>query len=280
MKIVALKIVLLCYFLGLNHTDVEIMPCFFPYEGVDYFAPTPFQNGIIFVSPGEDEDNENQLTSLYYAEFIEGTILSEPVKILVDSTAAWFHLGSGDYCEACGELYFTSNAKKRENDNVSYAAIYRAKIENYQLQDIERLVLDDGHYAVAHPALSADGLTMIVAGAKTGYFDLYEYTREHLQANWNLKRLLKELQSPAHEVSPYLVNDSTLIFASDQVNGVGGLDLYVSTRKDERWSVPQNLVAMNSEDDDFGYLEFDAFTGLFSSNREGQDQIFYFKKQE
>ena len=69
----------------------------------------------------------------------------------------------------------------------------------------------------------------------------------------------------------FFFNDSTLIFASRQAGGQGGLDLYVTRLRDSLWTMPQNLgPAVNSPyDETTPFLARDGRTLFFSSNHTG-----------
>jgi outer membrane protein OmpA-like peptidoglycan-associated protein/tetratricopeptide (TPR) repeat protein len=68
---------------------------------------------------------------------------------------------------------------------------------------------------------------------------------------------------------PFFFNDTTLIFASRRAGGMGGLDLYVTTRSDSAWTEPRNLgPSVNSPYDETSpFLARDGRTLYFSSNR-------------
>ena len=81
---------------------------------------------------------------------------------------------------------------------------------------------------------------------------------------------------------PFLADDGTLYFASNGHVGMGGLDIY-KTSKDENgaYILPVNLKApVNSCADDFGMIvEKDGERGYLTSNREGGkggDDIYQF----
>ena len=69
--------------------------------------------------------------------------------------------------------------------------------------------------------------------------------------------------------SPYFFNDSTMLFSSNRAGGLGGKDIYVSTKKDGYWTVPKNLgTNINSHYDEVSpFLSMDGRTLYFSSNR-------------
>ena len=71
------------------------------------------------------------------------------------------------------------------------------------------------------------------------------------------------------DVALFFFNDSTLLFASRQEGGYGGLDLYISRLQDSAWTRPRNLgPSINSAyDETTPFLAPDGRTLYFSSNR-------------
>jgi outer membrane protein OmpA-like peptidoglycan-associated protein len=69
--------------------------------------------------------------------------------------------------------------------------------------------------------------------------------------------------------SPFFYNDSTIIFSSRRSGGQGGLDLWLTRRKNGEWTVPENLgPEINSSYDEITpFLARDGHTLHFSSNR-------------
>lgn len=82
------------------------------------------------------------------------------------------------------------------------------------------------------------------------------------------------------------VTDNTLYFASDGHYGLGGLDIFESSRGDKlAFSEPKNLgKPVNSNLDDFSFIiDKENKYGYLSSNRQGgkgDDDIYYFTKAE
>jgi Tol biopolymer transport system component len=69
---------------------------------------------------------------------------------------------------------------------------------------------------------------------------------------------------------PALTYDGkTMIFASDMSGSRGGLDLFITRRENEKWSVPENAGNMVNSDGNELYPSFDRYNNLyFSSDRQ------------
>lgn len=122
-----------------------------------------------------------------------------------------------------------------------------------------------------------------------GGFDLYQSTRT--SDGWSEPAILPpNINTQGDEMYPYLDAD-TLYFASDYHPGMGGLDIFSTTRLGPRsWSSPVNMKApINSGADDFGLVwvghsetEQALRTGYLSSSRpggQGGDDIYLVKER-
>ncbi len=154
-----------------------------------------------------------------------------------------------------------------------------------------------------HPALSTDGNTLYFSCNDPegwGAYDLYTITRNpKAETGWDEPRLLsRNINTPENEVFPSIEQD-TLYFASDGLQGMGGLDIFKTFKVDRNaWAPPHNLKApINSGADDFGFVSIPknpkdpknpykigdlVQEGFFTSNRpggKGADDIYRFQQK-
>jgi peptidoglycan-associated lipoprotein len=155
-----------------------------------------------------------------------------------------------------------------------------------------------------HPALSSDGNTLFFSCNDPdgwGGYDLYSTVRnKKSETGWDEPKLMsRNINSSGNELFPTIVAD-TLFFASDGLQGMGGLDIFSTFKADRNaWTPPHNLKApINSGSDDFGFMIQPAKTGeeikkptkpgdlirtgFFSSNRpggRGGDDIYHFEQR-
>ena len=115
-----------------------------------------------------------------------------------------------------------------------------------------------------------------------GGMDLYMCVRN---GNiWSKPMNLSELNTVDNELFPVFTADNDLIFSSNGLPGLGGLDLFLAKKNLASFYDPANLNApINSSYDDFMLLTDNNFqSGYLSSNRGGEsqiDDIFYFEKK-
>lgn len=200
------------------------------------------------------------------------------------------HEGPMCYDALTNTLYFTrSHKEKRERKGLtvdtSYLRILSADL-NLSKPKIAPININVDNYSVCHPTLTKDGESMIFSSnrrGRNGGMDLYI---SHLEGDiWsdplNLGALIN---TEYHEVFPYLWKDTILLFASDRPDGWGGLDIYVSMKRDQVWQTPELLGSpINSPFDDLGMIVRDnALSGYFTSNRpggQGKDDIYSFQSK-
>ena len=132
-------------------------------------------------------------------------------------------------------------------------------------------------YSCTHPALSADGNTVVFASnmpGGMGGFDLWKMTR--IEGVWSKPENLGDaINTSGNEFFPTWISN-TLYFSSNR-GEIGGLDLYRVDGSGERTNVKLLAEPINSDKDDFSLISLTkAKTGYFSSNRTGIDQLWSF----
>ena len=151
--------------------------------------------------------------------------------------------------------------------------------------DPENLELLPDSMVTAHPALSADGLTLYFVSDMPGGYglkDIYMVTRIDESDSWSEPRNLgPEINTGGNELFPFSRDDGSLYFASDGHLGMGGLDIFrAESQPDGSWNVRNMQSPINSFADDFGItFETGNEKGIFSSTRKGRgnDDLFTFE---
>lgn len=198
------------------------------------------------------------------------------------------HEGPMGYDINLNKLYFTRSLKeKRIVKNVETDTTYLRIMEadfNVANPEVKPLNIVTGKYSVCHPTLTPDGKTMIFASNMPGGFGGYDlYMTYYDGQEWTgIINLGPRINTSSHEVFPFLLNNSILIFSSPRSNGMGGLDLYVSELNSGSWTSSELLPApFNSTYDDLGMIvRENRKSGYFASNRpggSGKDDIYRFE---
>lgn len=102
----------------------------------------------------------------------------------------------------------------------------------------------EGFFSIYCPP-KMDVMLVSMTQGNAGFEDLY-FSKNEGSGNWsNLKDLGTEINSPGYETSPFLTEDSRLLFFTTEfLDGQGNGDIFMSFRRDDswtKWSTPINL---------------------------------------
>jgi hypothetical protein len=265
-------------------------------EGAEFCA-IPYNKNIVFVSDrGTDLVNYSKSSidnrpylSLFLAERGKGKDSTKFKKIenFSGKINNEYHNGPATFVESGKQIFFTRVDRKvyaKKSEQTNRPRIYYATQIKDSWDLIRPLQYNSDAYSVAHPAISADGMTLIFSSDMPGGFggkDLYICKLEG--ANWSKPvNLGAKINSVQDEVFPYLHKNGTLYFSSDGHVGFGGLDIYSARYINNEWCEVKNMQEpINSTYDDFGInFLFKHANGYFASNRPGGvggDDIYSFE---
>ena len=243
----------------------------------DLFLPVRYNDGFLI----SIRESEKSFYKLYYAKKRASNQFDQPIPIVHSGFPRLFNISPGTIVNTTGEFYFTANSRLKGAEGIIGLGIYSGEIINNELKRVELLNLGMNSDSYAHPTVSPSGLRMILSRDRDNQIDLIEYERDSLIGKWTLKRELKELNSSQMDSFPFFINDSLLVFSTYVLKPSKNLDLFSSKLNENgTWSVPISLDYLNTEHDDFGVNTIDFEKGYFSSNRDGNDQIYYFEKKK
>ncbi len=135
----------------------------------------------------------------------------------------------------------------------------------------------------AHPAVSPDGAWLYFVSDMNGGLGGLDIWRVSITGDGfgMTENLGSPINTQGNEMFPTFRPNGDLYFSSNGHHGMGGLDIYCATQdENNRWSVTNLQVPVNSAGDDFGMtFEGELMRGYFSSNRgdaRGWDHIYSF----
>lgn len=106
------------------------------------------------------------------------------------------------------------------------------------------------------PSLTGDLLELYFKSDRVGSldYDIWRSVRATAEDPWGPAERVAELSSEVYDASPEVSFDGlVLYFSSSRAAGVGGVDLYVSTRasRSEPWAEPSLVVELSSSGDEW-----------------------------
>lgn len=256
------------------------------------FAPTFFKESVVFSSSRTGIPSivrkynwdKFPFLNLYQFEVNDGEV-SEPYYFDKKFNKKW-HEGTASFSNEGTFVAFTrDNYKNKSSDGVVKLQIFFSSYDGKRWSTPEPFKLNNPEYSVGHPSLTEDGKTLYFASDMRGGYggvDIYRIRRD-AKGNWGTaENLGPKVNTEGNEMFPFYEEKSkTLFYASNGLNGLGGLDVYYSRNRNEIFSEPKNLGApINSPYDDFTFIiDKNLKKGYFASNREGgagDDDIYSF----
>ncbi len=130
----------------------------------------------------------------------------------------------------------------------------------------------NGAFFVSHPAVSPDGLRMVMVSNKpggTGGLDLWT-TELGDDLRWSAPQpLRKTVNTTADEITPRFISADTLIFASNGHGGQGGFDVFYTVYRNGNWQEPVPMDWINTEFDESDCAVLPNGWVVFASTRPG-----------
>ena len=264
---------------------VELVPL-----GQDY-APVLVDSTVVMCSLRErdglvsyrDATTEDPFSDLYAFTW-DGERASSPA-LLSENLSTPLNDGPATFTMDGGTICFTRNQSsakgKTKKDDDRLGLFFSARIDGQWTTPVP-FDYNSGAYNVMHPAMSADGRFLYFASdmpGGEGGTDLYFSELE--PAGWSIPvNMGKGVNSEANELFPTIAANGKLYFSSNRDGGEGKLDIYACPVAGKKWGKPEALpIPMNSSGNDIGYASFATDrSGFFSSDREGSDRIYHFRK--
>ncbi|WP_421918265.1 OmpA family protein [Marinifilum sp.] len=251
------------------------------------FASALYKDGLVFVS-GRYNKTSKQIDGrtgehyldLYYAERVRDRFLEAIPFSNIFNTK--YHEGPACFTPNEHFIFFTRNKGNLNLEGKSELNIFTSRFNGKSWDKPELFLFSGRAYSVGHPSISPDGRSLyFISNMKGGYGGTDIYLCRKLGFSWSKPiNLGPTVNTSGNEMFPFIGHDNYLYFASDGHIGFGGLDIFKTTFAQNHWTFPVNLgPPFNSEKDDFALIfKGSKEEGYFSSNRSGNDDIFFFKQ--
>lgn len=218
-----------------------------------------------------DKKNKN-LIKYGVAELVDKQMINTPYN---DATPAFDKKYTTMYYTQC-------NGRTGKGKN---CRIYVSTGMGSEWQEPQPLSFSTDSFNCGHPSLTADGQILYFSSDMPGGYggkDIWYVTYSKRGKTWGDPiNLGPTINTEGDEMFPFIHEDGTLYFSSNEHVGLGGVDIFYTKGSGTDWSTPVNMKSpINSGGDDFAItLSQDKESGYFSSNRDGgrgQDDIYRF----
>lgn len=256
-------------------------------EKTDEFSPIILGKELYFTSNRQYNKHnvgENNWEKLGYSNIFYGTIRNDEdgvaairdIKLLSNKLNTGSHTGPISFTKTGDTLFFTRVVQlNNKGERVYKPQLFSAVKTANSWTKIKRLPFCDLENSFAHPSYDAVSKRLYFVSDRPGGKGKNDiYYVQLINDSWSAPINLEMVNSDANEQFPYALSGN-IFFSSDRSNGQGQLDIYYSAP--EPATYPIMLDGLNSPYDDFGVTILpDLSAGYFSSNRSGNDDIYYF----
>jgi peptidoglycan-associated lipoprotein len=182
-----------------------------------------------------------------------------------------------------GKIIYFTRAFYKDESAVGAKIFYANKAGGTWSDPKEIEIFKDSTISVAHPAIAPDGETLYFVSDNEKGFGGKDIWKAKLSGGncTEIENMGPQFNTPGDEMFPTVKYDGTLYFSSNGLPGLGGLDVFKATPKEDGWKIENVGVPVNSNADDFGMaFEGKNERGFFSSNRgeaRGYDALWSFE---
>lgn len=259
------------------------------------FGPSFYRNGLLFVSARSSTDSKNtvhestgeSLYNFFYSEKRPDGSFMSPTQVFKTTNSTTYE-GPMSLTPDNRSIFLNKNnfseLKARTKDKKIMLQLVQGQISNDEITNISDFPYNDPNRTLTHPSISADGKELYFAAnidSTNGGSDIFVSRLEN--GKWaKPENIGIEINSIDDEVYPFISPDGKLYFSSTGQGSIGGFDVFVSEKKDGRWTKAVSLgLPFNTIFDDFSLIKNEAEgDGYLASNRAGSlgsDDIFEFE---
>lgn len=280
-----------------NPTDIQVRNLSFVNTEYADWGCLSFSGGLLFLSDRSEGGYNNKkygwtgngYTRLFFAD---ATKAIRPLD--TDNINGAFHTGQATLSADASEMIFskTDNAIKREHKvgnqlvNTVGFSLYDSRFANGKWSAATPLSFGAAAkgYSVNDPFLTSNGKYLYFSSDMPGGYggaDIYRVERLS-DGSWSTPvNAGPKVNTNGDERCPAFDDKGNFYFASDNLIGMGGLDIFVVPGGNYPKVDPINMgYPVNSSEDDFAIRFKDSSTGYLSSNRQGgkgNDDIYTFQ---
>jgi outer membrane protein OmpA-like peptidoglycan-associated protein len=257
-----------------NTRDAEFSPVEFEDE-LYFVSDRPWHYGVINLSEGEGK----QFADIYSCRKKDTTRCSKPKNLLHPVNSVF---NEGPFCFTPRGIYLTTNnstAKVARNKSLPLQISFSDRNSDKKFARPKRISFEMADtISFGHPFVIGDSLMYLVSDMAGGFGSTDIYYSRFVNGTWQKPVNCGERINTAYNEEFPCYADGKIYFSSDRTGGFGKLDIYCAERSGNEFLFP-GIVSppINSAADDFGiFIAKDKRSGYLSSNRKGNDDVFYF----
>lgn len=253
------------------------------------FSPYVFDNTLYFASDrdpdvllgGENNWTKINAINLYQAKIKSGVgadAKMAAVQLMSERFYSSEHTGPASFSVTGDTLFLSRVVRDSKSGTFNPQLYYAIRLKNKFTKPVP-LPFNDANYAYGHPFYDSVKKRLYFSSNKEGGKGGKDiYYSELNDLGWTGPKPVSEVNAVGDQMFPFLMDD-ILFYANETGDKGSKLDLYWKALDGVQG--PGNLLeGLNSLNDDFGIYIFPGKTmGYYSSNRNGNDDLFFFNME-
>ena len=227
--------------------------------------------------------NEQPFLDLYQSVYNADGTLAEPTP--VGSINTMYHDGPATVSADGNTMYFASESfkekefkkDKKNRLKMGQVYLYKATKDGAGWGNVKEVGFNSRDYSCSNPSLSADGKMLYFSSNMPGSIGGIDIWRASVNDDGTMgtpENLGTKVNTEGNESFPFITQENKLFFASDGKKGFGGFDVFMIDLSKGTDAINVGMP-VNSAQDDFAFsFNQSKNTGFFSSNRDGNDNIY------
>lgn len=270
---------------AINKKEFDMAPMFGDRKGSKLYFSSGREE-----STGNDKDPRSGegYTDIWVSELDKKGNWTEPYLVVGEGINTVDNEGAVCFDSRYKTMFFTRCPNMKKQNLGCDIWMSEAKGKDEWKEPVKVEIKTNDTVSVGHPC-TEDGKFLIFASDMAGGFggrDLWSTTYDRKSETWSAPvNLGPEINTKGDELFPTFALNGDLIYATNGLPGLGGLDIFRATKvgEENKWENPKNLGSpINGYNNDYALIEMDARHGLFTSERksvngEGIPDIFSYE---
>jgi tetratricopeptide (TPR) repeat protein/5-hydroxyisourate hydrolase-like protein (transthyretin family) len=256
--------------------DVRVNPASLLIGGQS-FGIQYYKDGVVYSAEKKGRNKEvdrsgKGMLNLFYSDIKDGEIQEES-RSFSKNLESDYHVGATSFTSDFKRIYYTKPVRIKGGDSrlKIFTSVYDG--EEWINERVLSISTDDRN--TAYPAVSPDNKYLYYSSTQRGGRGGKDLYRAEIKSSGDVGagvNLGANVNTFGDEEWPFIDKQGNLYFASNGLQGFGGLDIFKCEKTANGFSEPVNLgKPINTGVDDFGYVTDpnDTLRGFISTNRLG-----------
>ena len=247
-------------------------------SGYSEYSPAFRNDSMLYFSSYRPLTDTLEFVSSIFKSSLSDSVWNEGSRIGSMVNKGGYNIANLSFSNQGNTMYFTLCDENKSHRKCEIYRSFRVKNRWSEAEKLPEKINAKGAINT-HPSLAKteNGEYLFFASNRSGGFGHLDIWYCKIYDNVlfsEVQHCDSSINTPGNEITPYFVGDTVLYFSSDWLPGLGGYDIFMAYKDNEKWQPAINAgIPLNSSYDDLYYnISTNKRKALFVSNREGRNE--------